>query len=111
MRIADQDATCASEVAGLRQLIVARRSPNVENVEQEWAGLSMSVRIAVNLICANTSRREQLRMEAAKAHLEELELVLERVNHGEIPVPAPVTSAPPTPARGPTDTLIHVSWF
>ena|SRR6266705_5968758 len=36
---------------------------------------------------------------------EELERVLEKVNRGEFPVPAPGSSVPSTPARGSTDIL------
>jgi hypothetical protein len=58
-RIAEQDATYANEVAALRRLVEmveareAKSKAIVENVEQEW--VSMSVRIAVNLLCANRS--------------------------------------------------------
>ena len=47
--------------------------------------------------------RERSRTEAAKARVEELERVLEKVNRGEFPVPAPGSSVPSTPARGSAD--------
>lgn len=48
---------------------------------------------------------EWSRTEAAEERVEELERVLEKVNRGEFPVPAPGFSVPSTPARGSTDIL------
>jgi hypothetical protein len=49
--------------------------------------------------------RERSCTEAAEVRVEELERVLEKVNRGEFPVPAPGPSLPLTPARGPADIL------
>jgi nucleoprotein TPR len=46
-------------------------------------------------------------LEAAEARVEALECILEKVNRGEFPVPAPGSSAPSTPARGSTDILMQ----
>ena len=111
-RIGEQDATYASEVAGLRRLIEmveareAQSKAIVENVEQEWAAVNDRADRRESAL-RDQVEREQLRTEAAEARIEELERVLEKVNHGEFPVPAPGTSAPSTPARGPTDTLMQ----
>ena len=48
---------------------------------------------------------EQSHTGAAEARIEELGHVLEKVNHGEFPVPTPGSSLPLTPARGSTDIL------
>jgi nucleoprotein TPR len=104
-RIAEQDATYTSEVAGLQRLIEmveAREAQSkviVENVEQEWATANERVDRR------EAALRERSRTEAAEARVEELERVLEKVNHGEFPVPAPGSSVPSTPARGSTDIL------
>lgn len=109
-RIAEQDATYASEVAGLRRLIEmveAREAQSraiVENVEQEWATVNERADRREAALLEQVER-ERLRTEAAEARLEELERVLEKVNRGEFPVPAPGTSLPSTPARGLTDLL------
>jgi nucleoprotein TPR len=109
-RIAEQNATYASEVAGLRRLIEmveareAQSKAIVENVEQEWATVNdRADRREAALL--EQVERERLRTEGAEARLEELERVLEKVNRGEFPVPAPGTSLPSTPARGLTDLL------
>ncbi|KAH9977476.1 hypothetical protein BJV74DRAFT_946992 [Russula compacta] len=109
-RIAEQDATYASEVAGLRRLIEmveareAQSKAIVENVEQEWATVNERAdRREAALL--DQVEREQSRTEAAEARVEELERVLEKVNRGEFPVPAPGSSVPSTPARGSTDIL------
>ena len=104
-RIGEQDATYASEVAGLRRLIEmveareAQSKTIVENVEQEWAAVNERADRRESAL-RDQVERERSRTEAAEARVEELERVLERVNHGEFPVPAPGTSAPSTPARG-----------
>lgn len=111
-RIAEQDATYASEVAGLRRLIEmveareAQSKAIVENVEQEWAAVNDRADRRESAL-RDQVEREQLRTEAAEARIEELERVLEKVNHGEFPVPTPGTSAPSTPARGSTDTMMQ----
>ena len=109
-RIAEQDGTYASEVAGLRRLIAmveareAQSKAIVENVEQEWATVNERAdRREASLL--EQIEREKSRTEAAEARVEELERVLEKVNHGEFPVPASGTSLPSTPARGSTDIL------
>ncbi|KAI9435095.1 hypothetical protein H4582DRAFT_2080017 [Lactarius indigo] len=102
------DATYASEVAGLRRLIEmveareAQSKAIVENVEQEWEAVNERADRRESALREQVDR-ERLRTEAAEARIEELERVLEKVNHGEFPVPAPGTSAPSTPARGSTD--------
>lgn len=109
-RIAEQDATYASEVAGLRRLIEmveareAQSKAIVENVEQEWATVNESADRREAALLEQVER-ERSRTEAAEARLEELERVLEKVNRGEFPVPAPGSSLPSTPARGSTDIL------
>ncbi|KAH8990434.1 hypothetical protein EDB86DRAFT_3080419 [Lactarius hatsudake] len=111
-RIAEQDATYASEVAGLRRLIEmveareAQSKAIVENVEQEWEAVNERADRRESALREQVDR-ERLRTEAAEARIEELERVLEKVNHGEFPVPAPGTSAPSTPARGSTDVLMQ----
>jgi nucleoprotein TPR len=111
-RIAEQDATYASEAAGLRRLIEmveareAQSKDIVENVEQEWAAVNERADRRESALREQVER-ERLRTEAAEARIEELERVLEKVNHGEFPVPAPGISAPSTPARGSTDTLMQ----
>ncbi|KAH9169938.1 hypothetical protein EDB89DRAFT_1980725 [Lactarius sanguifluus] len=111
-RIAEQDATYASEVAGLRRLIEmveareAQSKAIVENVEQEWEAVNERADRRESALREQVDR-ERLRTEAAEARIEELERVLEKVNHGEFPVPAPGTSAPSTPARGSTDILMQ----
>jgi len=111
-RIAEQDATYASEVAGLRRLIEmveareAQSKAIVENVEQEWAAVNERADRRESALREQVDR-ERLRTEAAEGRIEELERVLEKVNHGEFPVPAPGTSAPSTPARGSTDILMQ----
>ncbi|KAH9056279.1 hypothetical protein EDB87DRAFT_1637584 [Lactarius vividus] len=111
-RIAEQDATYASEVAGLRRLIEmveareAQSKAIVENVEQEWEAVNERADRRESALRDQVDR-ERSRTEAAEARIEELERVLEKVNHGEFPVPAPGTSAPSTPARGSTDILMQ----
>jgi hypothetical protein len=93
-RIAEQDATYTSEVAGLRRLIEmveareAQSKAIVENVEQEWVTVNERVDRREATLCEQMER-ERSRTEAAEARIEELERVLEKVNHGEFPVPAP----------------------
>ena len=109
-RIAEQDATYTSEVAGLRRLIEmvesreAQSKAIVENVEQEWATVNDRVDRREAAL-REQMERERSRTEAAEARIEELERVLEKVNRGEFPVPAPGSSLPSTPARGPADIL------
>ena len=109
-RIAEQDATYASEVAGLRRLIEmveareAQSKAIVENVEQEWATVNERADHREAALLEQVER-ERSRTEAAEARLEELERVLEKVNRGEFPVPAPGSPLPSTPARGSTDIL------
>jgi nucleoprotein TPR len=109
-RIAEQDATYTSEVAGLRRLIEmveareAQSKAIVENVEQEWATVNERVDRREAAL-REQMERERSRTEAAEARVEELERVLEKVNRGEFPVPAPGSSVPSTPARGSTDIL------
>jgi nucleoprotein TPR len=95
VRIAEQDATYASEVAGLRRLIEmveAREIQSkaiVENVEQEWPAVK-SVRIAVNMLCGiRSSWRERLCTEAAEARIEEPVRVLERLTMASSLSPRP----------------------
>jgi nucleoprotein TPR len=76
----------------------------VENVEQEWATVNeradrREAALREQVEC------ERSRTEAAETRVEALERVLEKVNRGEFPVPAPGSSAPSTPARGSTDVL------
>jgi nucleoprotein TPR len=108
--IGEQDATYTSEVAGLRRLIEvveareAQSKAIVENVEEEWATINERVdRREVAL--REQMERERSRTEAAEARVEELERVLEKVNRGEFPVPAPGSSVPSTPARRSADIL------
>lgn len=109
-RIAEQEATYTSEVAGLRRLIEmveareAQSKAIVENVEQEWATVNDRVDRREAAL-REQMERERSRTEAAEARVEELERVLEKVNRGEFPVPAPGSSVPSTPARGSTDIL------
>ena len=109
-RIAEQDATYTSEVAGLRRLIEmveareAQSKAIVENVEQEWATVNERVDRR------EAALREQMecersRTEAAEARVEELERVLEKVDRGEFPFPAHGSSVPSTPARGSADMM------
>ncbi|KAI0267923.1 hypothetical protein BGY98DRAFT_938414 [Russula aff. rugulosa BPL654] len=86
-RIAEQDATYTSEVAGSRRLIEM-----VENYCREAA-------------LREQMERERSRSEAAETCVEELERILEKVNRGEFPVPTPGPTLPLTPARGPADIL------
>ncbi|KAH9035766.1 hypothetical protein EDB85DRAFT_841962 [Lactarius pseudohatsudake] len=78
----------------------------VENVEQEWEAVNERADRRESALREQVDR-ERLRTEAAEVRIEELERVLEKVNHGEFPVPAPGTSAPSTPARGSTDVLMQ----
>ena len=109
-RIAEQDATYTSEVAGLRRLIEmieareAQSKAIVENVEQEWATVNERADHR-EAVLREQVERERTRTEAAEARIEELERVLEKVNRGEFPVPAPGSSLPSTPARGSADLL------
>ncbi|KAF8265884.1 hypothetical protein EI94DRAFT_1734451 [Lactarius quietus] len=109
-RIAEQDATYTSEVAGLRRLIEmveareAQSKAIVENVEEEWAAVNERADRRESALREQVER-ERSRTEAAEARIEDLERVLEKVNRGEFPVPAPGTSAPSTPARGSTDIM------
>jgi len=109
-RIAEQDATYSNEVAGLRRLVEmveareAQSKAIVKNVEQEWATINeradrREAALREQVEC------ERARTEAAELRIEELERVLEKVNRGEFPVPAPGSSVPSTPARGSTDIL------
>jgi nucleoprotein TPR len=72
----------------------------VENVEQEWATVNERVDRREAAL-REQMERERSRTEAAEARVEEMERVLEKVNHGEFPVPAPGSS----PARGSMDIL------
>jgi len=107
-RIAEQDVTYTSEVAGLRRLIEmveareAQSKAIVENVEQEWATVNERVDRREAAL-REQMERERSHTEAAEARVEELERVLEKVNRGEFPVPAPGYSVPSTPVRGSTD--------
>ncbi|KAH9974884.1 hypothetical protein BGW80DRAFT_1444514 [Lactifluus volemus] len=109
-RIAEQDATYTSEVTGLRRLIEmiesreAQSKAIVENVEQEWATVNERADRREAALREQVER-ERSRTEAAEARVEELERVLEKVNRGEFPVPAPGSSLPSTPARGSSDLL------
>ena len=82
-RIAEQDATYTSEVAGLRRLIEmvenrgAQSKVIVENVEQEWATVNDRVD-RCEAALREQMERERSRTEAAEARVEELERVLER---------------------------------
>jgi nucleoprotein TPR len=107
-RIAEQTRH-TSEVAGLRRLIEmveareAQSKAIVENVEQEWATVNERVDRREAAL-RDQMERERSRTEAAEARIEELEC-LEKVNRGEFPIPAPGSSVPSTPARGPADIL------
>jgi len=109
-RIAEQEVTYTSEVAGLRRLIEmveareAQSKAIVENVEEEWATVNERVDRR-EAVLREQVERERSRTEAAEMRVEELERVLEKVNRGEFPVPAPGSSVPSTPARGSTDIL------
>ncbi|KAH9992148.1 hypothetical protein BJV77DRAFT_1067895 [Russula vinacea] len=98
-RIAEQDATYTSEVAGLRRLIEmveareAQSKAIVENVEQEWATVNDRVDRR-EAVLREQVERERSRTEAAEARVEELERVLEKVNSGEFLVPAHGSSVP-----------------
>jgi nucleoprotein TPR len=110
MRNTEQDSTYSNEIAGLRRLIEmveareAQSKAIVENVEQEWAAVNERADRREAALREQVER-ERSRTEEAEARIEELERVLEKVNHGEFPVPAPGTSAPSTPARGSADIL------
>jgi nucleoprotein TPR len=76
----------------------------VENVEQEWVTVNDRADRR-EAVLREQVERERSRTEVAEARIEELERVLEKVNRGEFPVPAPGSSVPSTPARGSTDLL------
>ncbi|KAI0260660.1 hypothetical protein BC834DRAFT_925773 [Gloeopeniophorella convolvens] len=106
-RIAEQDATYAREVAGLRrlvELVEAREAQSkaiVDGVESEWAAVTERADRREAALREQVDRA-RARAEGAEARTAELERVLEKVNRGEFPVPAPgaAGSAPSTPARG-----------
>src|SRR6266436_5662745 len=109
-RIAEQDATYTSKAAGLQQLIKmieAREAQSkviVENIEQEWATINEHVDHCEAVLCGQVECKQSC-TGAAKACIEELEHVLEKVNRDEFPVPMPGSSLPSTPVRGLTDIL------
>jgi hypothetical protein len=98
------DPPCESQAGKAGPTVPGNAKAIVENVEQEWATVIECVGRREAAL-REQMERERSRTEAAEARVEELERVLEEVNRGEFPVPAPGSPVPSTPARGSTDIL------
>ncbi|KAA1479053.1 hypothetical protein DENSPDRAFT_892679 [Dentipellis sp. KUC8613] len=97
-RLAEQEATYASEAAGLHCLVEmmeeceAQAKSIVENIENEWAGVGEHAERREAARPAE-AEHECKRAESAEDKIEEMEHVLEHMNRGEYAVPLPCAGA------------------
>lgn len=103
-RLAEQEATYASEASGLRRLVgmmeerETQAKEIVERIENEWSAVGEKAERREAAL-KEEAERERLGREEAEKRAEQYENVLERMGRGELPVPGRGT--PATPLRTP----------
>ncbi|KAI6139407.1 hypothetical protein BKA82DRAFT_25515 [Pisolithus tinctorius] len=117
-KLAEQEAAFSTEVSGLKRLVTIMEEREkqakdiVESIEHEWAGVGDRAEKREAALRAETEKERHAREEVEK-RLEQLEIVLERINRGELPVAARgATSVPGTPGRwqdGAADSMFGLS--
>ncbi|KAI6016239.1 hypothetical protein EDC04DRAFT_2577700 [Pisolithus marmoratus] len=83
----------------------------VESIEREWAGVGDRAEKREAALRAEAEKERRAREEVEK-RLEQLEIVLERINKGELPIAGRGASVPGTPGRGQeatTDAMFGLS--
>ncbi|KAI6030410.1 hypothetical protein F5J12DRAFT_800153 [Pisolithus orientalis] len=117
-KLAEQEAAFSTEVSGLKRLVTIMEEREkqakdiVESIEHEWAGVGDRAEKREAALRAETEKERRAREEVEK-RLEQLEIVLERINRGELPVAGRgATSVPGTPGRwqdGAADPMFGLS--
>lgn len=109
-QLAEQDATYASEANGLRRLVSMMEEREkqakeiVEGIEKEWAGVGEKAERREAALRQEVERERKGR-ETAEKRAEQMEIVLDRMGRGELPMP--LRGSPGTPLRTPgtSDTV------
>ncbi|KAG5646523.1 hypothetical protein DXG03_003290 [Asterophora parasitica] len=104
-KLAEQEATYASEANGLKRLVSMMEEKEqqakdiVENIESQWASVAEK---SEDKEAAHREEveRERRGRETAEKRADQLEAVLERMGRGELPIP-PRGGLPSTPLRTP----------
>ncbi|KAJ6584124.1 hypothetical protein DFH09DRAFT_1434376 [Mycena vulgaris] len=93
-KLAEQEATYASEASGLRRLVgmmeerETKAKEIVDSIEREWAGVGEKSERREAALRDQVESERRAREEAEK-RTEQLEEVLERMGRGDLPVPGP----------------------
>ncbi|KAI6009008.1 hypothetical protein BKA83DRAFT_648805 [Pisolithus microcarpus] len=89
-KLAEQEAAFSTEVSGLKRLVTIMEEREkqakgiVESIEREWAGVGDRAEKREAALRAEAEKERRTREEVEK-RLEQLEIVLERINRGELP--------------------------
>ncbi|TDL22268.1 hypothetical protein BD410DRAFT_789007 [Rickenella mellea] len=92
-QLADQEAKYSSETSNLRRLVQmmeereAQAKALVEGIEKDWDGLGAKA-AARERELRNQLNEEQQRVEMLEKQLEDMQLVMEKINRGELPLPS-----------------------
>lgn len=106
--LAEQQATYAHEVNGLKRLVgmMEEREKQakeiVEGIEKEWAGVGEKAERREQALKDEVERERRSR-ETAEKRVEQLETVLDKMGRGELPTPGRM-GAPSTPSRNSQDS-------
>lgn len=113
-RLADQEAKYASEAANLKRLVSMMEEREeqskqfVARIEKEWETLQEKASSAERKL-EESLAEEQQRTADIEKELDDLKLVLERVNRGELPLPSSSSGDMSPSASGSTDGLLNLS--
>ncbi|KAF7966386.1 hypothetical protein HWV62_38881 [Athelia sp. TMB] len=101
-QLAELETTYESEASGLRKLVTmmedreARQKESVDAIERDWAGVGERAQRREAALLEEIEREKRAK-EEARAKVDQLESVLDKVGRGELPMPG--RGLPGTPAR------------
>lgn len=116
-KLAEQEAAFSTEVSGLKRLVTIMEEREkqakdiVESIEREWAGVGDRAEKREAALRAEAEKEKHAREEVER-RLEQLEIVLERINRGELPIAGRGASVPGSPGCGKdatTDAMFGLS--
>ncbi|KAI6151410.1 hypothetical protein EDD17DRAFT_1636802 [Pisolithus thermaeus] len=116
-KLAEQEAAFSTEVSGLKRLVTVMEEREkqakdiVESIEREWAGVGDRAEKREAALRAEAEKEKHAREEVER-RLEQLEIVLERIHRGELPVTGRGASVPGSPGCGKdaaTDAMFGLS--
>ncbi|KAG6853933.1 hypothetical protein C0991_012425 [Blastosporella zonata] len=106
-QLADQEATYASEANSLRRLVTMmeerekQQKEIIEGLEKEWEGVGDKHEKKVSALVEDVERERKAR-EIAEKRADQMDIVLSRMQRGDLPIP--MLGTPSTPFRTPSSS-------